>query len=40
LNAETIGFFVNPIRSITSVSGFNALYYNPTTNEIGYFIPP
>jgi hypothetical protein len=30
------GFFVSPIRQTGTVSGFNAVYYNPTTKEIAY----
>ena len=36
LNVTSIGFFVNPVRNVAGLSGFVALYYNPTTHEIGY----
>jgi len=36
LAGATGGFFVKPIRNITSLTGFSALYYNPTTGEICY----
>jgi Head domain of trimeric autotransporter adhesin len=35
LNVTTTGFFVNPIRNVAGLTGFVALYYNPTTHEIG-----
>jgi len=36
LAGATGGFFVKPVRNITSLTGFSALYYNPTTGEICY----
>jgi hypothetical protein len=36
-NANT--FYVKPIRSISSTTGFLQLYYNPTTGEICYYSP-
>jgi hypothetical protein len=36
LNAGETGFFVDPIRTTTGVSGFTgSLWYNPTTHEVG-----
>jgi hypothetical protein len=37
VSAQANSLFVKPIRDVTGVGGFSvALYYNPTTGEIGY----